>query len=609
MNISEEKTPTAKTDLQEEIVKEIHSIEAESEHFDAPISEDDLDGMSKAQMAEKLSEYLESEDVNAIIPLAEKIKNKFEEIIKDEYERKLKIFIQDGSPSEDFKSKPDSLEIKVKSLWKSLLNKKTSQRKHKESVSLENLSTKRMIIEELKEILKGNENFSDSYHKFQALQSKWRATGNVPAQQNQELKESFFFLTGKFYDMMKINNELIELHKKKNIELKTQLCEKAELLINEPSLKKAFEGLRFLQKEWAEIRNPSREVKDNLWQRFKLATDKLIERKNDYLKKQRQREEANLATKNGLCSQLELLCNTEIISPKTAREAAEKENEICESWQKTGFVPKSDNGNCWKKFKTARKNFHHILDSFYAKLRSEFSANLEKKTELCLKAEALQESSDWAATAEKLKKLQAEWKKIGPVAAKDSDNIWKRFRAACDHFFTRKNNQVIERDNLLKANIKVKETIIEKTNLFVPVQELKLNLDAIKKFQEEWLKSGEVPPRETEILNNTFGKSVENLLLRVKTAANLEDKIFYRLKYEQMLKSQHGLEQIKSERKALQDKIKQLQAEVIQLENNLGFFGKSKNANPLISEYLDRVEKGKIDIKEMTTRLKFIPSV
>lgn len=583
--------------------------ELETENIDALISEDEISGLSKKQLGDKLAEFLLLEEINSIFPAARIIKNKFDELVKEEYERKLKVFIQDGSPAEDFEPKPDPFEEKVEQIWKSLNTKKASQRKEKEKLFLENLSTKKMIIEELRELLKGNDNFSASYNKFQALQTKWRTTGNVPQQDNNILKENYFFLTGKFYDMVKINNELNDLDKKKNVEHKTQLCEKVELLTEEPSIKKSIESLRHLQEEWSEIRNISKEMNDNLWNRFKTASDKIIARQKAHALQIQQQQQANLIAKTSLCEQIELLSQTELLSHKACREASEKAEAIWEAWQKISFVPKSDNGNCWKRFKKARQHFYNSVDLFYVQQRSEFANNLEKKIALCLKAEALQESTEWIATAEVLKKLQVEWKTIGQVATKDSDTVWMRFRKACDHFFESKANQVVVKENLIKANVQAKEALIAKTDLFQPAEDIQQSIEELKKMQEEWLVAGEVPLKENDRLNNTFGKAIEKLLERIKTNSQGDAKLFYRLKYEQMQKSPQGIEQIRKERSVIQDKIKKLQAEVDQLENNLSFFGKTKNTNPLVAEYHEKVDKTKLEINDLRVNLKLIPTV
>ncbi len=486
---------------------------------DLLISEEEISSMSKTQLADKLDELLRSEEIQPHLAVVREIKSRFDELVKEEYQAKLRTFMQDGSPEEDFSPRPDPQDKQIEQQLKSFNRKKADQHNQKEKLALENLSTKKLILEELKELLKGKDSFSKSYNKFQALQSKWRATGNVPQSDIRTLTENYHFLTGKFYDIMKISNELRDLDRKKNLELKTELCEKAEKLAAEPSIKKSVEGLQFLQETWRETGLLTREVHEPLAQRFKAAADKIVERKKEHIAALRQQQTKNLAAKTDLCLQLEMITNTGINSYKLCKEASEKTEAIWAEWQKIGFVPKNDNGACWVRFKKARKQVYDIIDAFYAEQRKEFGNNLLKKTELCIKAEALQESTDWASTAEMLKRLQREWKTLGQVARKDSEPIWNRFRKACDYFF-----------------------------------EKKIAGDAV-----------------------------------LENAAREQEKV-------------------NKSRSALRDKIKVLQAEVNQLENNLSFFGKSKKTNPILEEYQLKLDKSKIELKELNDQLKAIPT-
>lgn len=572
-------------------------------------SEDELTSLSKAQLSDKLEELLSSEDVLGSSDIIRLIKNIYDKSAKEEYDRKLKVFTQDGTPPEDYSPAIDPLDEKVERLYKEFNKIKAEKRRLNEKNLLDNLSTKKLIIEELKELLKSEDNFSKAYNKFQALQSKWRSTGNVPKQDIHTLRENHHFLTGKFYEMVKISNELRELDRKKNLEIKNELCEQADKLSEESSLKKALDRLRFLQEEWRGSNNLSKELSDPLWQRFKAATDKVYERRKEHVAGLRQQQQANLAAKTALCDQLDALAVTELSSYKLCKAASEKAEAIWNEWQKIGFVPKSDNNNCWKRFKKARQHFYEVLDAFYAKQRREFSQNFQKKIDLCTKAESLQQSTDWATTAEVLKKLQVEWKAIGPIAVKDSQPVWNRFRKACDHFFENKNKEIKEKENVLLANVQVKQAVITKLDQLQPSADLNLNLEELKKIQEEWAGSGTVPIRENDKLNTAFGKAVETYLGKIKDSNPGQEKIFYRLKYEQMLKYPQGQEQLRKERFAIQDKLKKLELEANQLENNLGFFGKSKTVNPILEEYRKKLEVVKQELNIVREQLKSIPTI
>lgn len=590
------------------LIHEISEVADDNLNEDS-FSEDELASLDKTQLAGKLEELLTNEDEQPPLATIRLIKTAYDNCVAEEYQTKLKIFMEDGSLEEDFSPTKDLLDEKVNKLYKSFNKKRSNQRKEKEKSLQENLSTKTMIVEELKDLLKNETDFSKAYNKFQALQNKWRATGHVPKQDVNTLTENHYFLTGKFYEMIKINNELRELDRKKNLEIKHELCDKAEKLVEEPSLKKALDELKFLQEEWRASNNLNKQLGDALWQRFKTATDKIVERKKEHIAKIKQQLQANLVAKTALCEQLELLATGDLSSHKLCRTAAEKAELIWAEWQKIGFVPKSDTNNCWKRFKKARQHFHQLLDSFYAKQRSEFGQNLEKKVELCLKAETLQDSTDWASTANTLKKLQSDWKDIGPVSTKDSQKIWERFRKACDHFFENKNKEIKEKENALLANVTIKEAIVSKLEQLLPVSELEQNLELLKAINEEWAASGAAPLRENDKLNMLFGKAVEGFLEKIKGKNPAKEHLFYRLKYEQMLKYPQGQEQVRKERFAVQDKIKKLEAEANQLETNLSFFGNSKKSNPMLDEYRAKLDATKLELAKLRKQLKTMPAV
>jgi len=354
-------------------------MKSEEENEEILFSEEDITSLGKGQLAEKLEEFLKADDLSSVVGLARSVKDRFDELKKEEFDFKLKLFLQDGGLEEDFSPKPDPLDNQIEALYKTFNRKRNAYRERKEKTAQENLSTKKIIIEELKELLKGDDSFSKAYNKFQALQSKWRSTGDVPQGEIQILRENYHFLIGKFYDIMKISNELRELDRKKNLELKTELCEKAERLVEEPSIKRALEGLQILQDSWRETGLLNKDLNETIGKRFKAAEDKIFQRKKEHLAEVRKKQLANLEKKEALCLELEALSDSELNSVKLCREASEKLESIWTEWQKTGFVPKSDNGACWIRFKKGRQHFYGILDAFYAKQRQEFDQNLQKK--------------------------------------------------------------------------------------------------------------------------------------------------------------------------------------------------------------------------------------
>ena len=571
--------------------------------------EEDFSGFTKSELVKQLEDIMAHAELRSSGASVKAIKELYVEISREEYEAGLKKFLENGGVKEDFSPSKDSLDKKMETLLHSFAKRKNEQKKQKEQQLSENLTLKKFIIEEFRNLLKSEGSVSVAFQKFQALQSKWRSTGSVPQQHADELWKTYQFLTDKFFDVIKMNKELKELDYKKNLELKTELCEKAEKLLEESSINKSLQEFSVLQDKWKEIGAVSKEHSDAVWKRFKETADQLYARKKEHLLKIRHQQEENLAAKLVLCEQLETFVESSIDKHGLWQKANDHLDELWNKWRKVGRVPKEDNGNCWSRFKKARQKFFEKREAFYSAVREDYSRNMQHKTELCLKAESLQDSTDWSGTAEVYKKLQRQWKSTGPVSRKDSDKIWARFRSACDKFFDNRTKHFAEKDSQLLANVKVKESIIAKIEQLQPSENTQQYVEELKKLQNEWIVSGEVPYKEAERLNQVYKKVIENQFGHLKEGgAGNEKKMLYRLKYEQLKQTPQGKEQIRREKITLQDRIKKLETEVNKLETNIGFFGKSKNAASMLQEFQQKIDNTKEEIKKLRIQLKMIPS-
>jgi Domain of Unknown Function (DUF349) len=569
----------------------------------------DFSGLSKPQLVEEMDNILKSDDIQSKSGKVRLIREAFAELVKTETDAQRNNYIEEGGLAEDFEMRKDSLDEKMESLL-NLFNKRKSELKaQKEKQIIENTATKKLIIQELKEMMMGEENISKAYQKFQALQSKWRSIGAVSPAEANNLWQNYQFCVSQFFDVMKISKDLRILDQKKNLELKTELCEKAEKLVEENGLKKAVEELKHLQNQWREIGNVGKEANEQIWERFKISADKIYARLKENLIKVKAKQEENLKAKIELCIKLEEEIAFNYTSFNDWKKATDRINEIWLQWQKIGFTPKEDNNATWNRFKQARQTFYNKKDVFFNALREEQNKNLALKVSLCEKAESLNESKDWSATTEAYKKIQAEWKTIGAVPRKVSDKIWFRFKKACDLFFENKAKNFAEKDALLLENHSQKMAVIEKFLTLEIQEDNKANLEAVKAFQQEFNAIGEVPYKQFESLAATYRKAVNDFLGKLKDKKGSEDRSFYQMKYEQLQQTQQGKEEIMKERFQLQDKIKRIQTDINQLENNLGFFGKSKNADAMKVEFQQKIDKGKEEINKLKAQLKMIPVV
>ena len=582
--------------------------EEEESHNEEQHALVDFSGLDKPQLLLKLEETFKTDDVQSITGKVRILREAFYELVKNETESKLQQYLEEGGLKEDFEMRKDAVAEKFESLI-SQFNKKRSELKvQKERQVIENTATKKLIIEELKDLMKSEENISKAYQKFQALQSKWRSVGAVAPAEANNLWQNYQFCVSQFFDVMKISKELRELDMKKNLELKTELCEKAEKLSNENSIKKAVDELKILQDKWREVGNVAKEANEPIWERFKAAADKVYERNKENIAKVKIKQEENLKAKIELCNQLDEILTVTYTSFNQWQQANDKINAVWLAWQKIGFTPKEDNNATWNRFKQTRQKFYNLKDAYFNGLKDEQNKNLELKTALCEKAEGIQNNTDWSTTTEAYKKIQAEWKTVGAVPRKVSDKIWNRFKKACDTYFENKSKHFAEKDAVLIVNHQQKMEVIAKIESLEVNDDNRINLEALKKLQEEFRAIGDVPFKQFESLVTTYRKTVDEYFAKIKEKKGADDKTFHKMKYEQMQESTQGKEEISKERYHLQEKIKRIQADINQLENNLGFFGKSKNADVMKLEFQQKIDTGKEEIKKLKEHLKLIPA-
>ncbi len=596
-------TSTQQIAVDEPILQESETHE-EEQH-----DEFDISGLTKAQLLAKLEECAKTEDVQSVAPKVRLLREAYSELVKSETDAKRNLYLEEGGLAEDFEMRKDDLDEKFDSLYGQFNKRRSELKAQKEKQIVENTATKKLIIQELKEVMKSEENISKAFQKFQALQTKWRSVGAVlPAEAN-SLWQNYQFCVSQFFDMMKISKDLRELDQKKNLELKVELCEKAEKLSDENSLKKAVDGLRNLQNQWREIGNAGKEANDQIWARFKESADKVQVRFKDNIEKIKAKQIENLQAKIALCEKLEEELNLSYTNFNDWKKATERVNEIWNQWQKIGFTPKDDKNATWNRFKQSRQKFYNQKDLFFNALRDEQNKHLALKNALCEKAESMVDSKDWNATTEAYKKIQAEWKTIGAVPRKVSDKVWMRFKKACDLFFENKSKNFADRDAALVDNHRQKLEVVEKFRALEISEDNKANLEAVKSLQQEFNAIGEVPYKQFESLQSAYRAAVNEFMGKIKEKKGVDERGFYQLKYEQLQQSVQGKEEMMKERFHLQDKIKRIQADINQLENNLGFFGKSKNADAMKAEFEQKIERSKAEVAKLKAQLKLIPTI
>lgn len=564
----------------------------------------DFEGKSKEELAALLEEIVQEPDVMKIKDQVTAIRVRFMKLNKEDLDKEMESFLESGGDRESYQHVMDEAEKRFNAAFGIFKANRAHQNELMDAQKLENLAQKQAILEELKQLIASEETLKKTYDDFRALQEKWKGIGQVPATENANLWNTYHFLVEKFFDKVNINRELRDLDMKKNLDAKIALCERAEELLTEPSMAKAFKELQKLHEEWKEIGPVPQDKKDEIWERFKAATDKINAIRREHYAKIQDEQNANLTTKTALCEKAEELLTEELTSISAWQKKSTEFSELFKVWRTVGPAAKKPNEEIWARFKGAMDAFFAKKKEFFATLKDRQSENLERKINLCIEAEALQESTEWKKTTEQFKRIQEEWKTIGPVPKRHADKIWKRFRAACDTFFNRKAEHFGGLKEEEAANLAAKQALIEEIKNYELKPSRNENMDAIKAFQKRWIEIGHVPMKHKDSVNSEYRQAVDALFDKMRSNQNEITTNEYREMMEVMREDPEANEKLRKERNTLTTRIQKLRDEIAVLENNIGFFSNSKNSELMRAEYEKKINKAKNDLKVLEAKLK-----
>ena len=566
----------------------------------------DYAALSKEDLVAVLKDIIDKGSVTEILYDVDVIKVQFYKKHKADIEKKRKKFYEEGGAPEDFKVEEDPLERILKEYlsrfkeYKAEYNKLLDEDKHK------NLEEKYRIIEEIKDLVNRKESINKTFQEFRELQRRWREVGPVPQQNLKDLWETYHHHVETFYDYIKINQELRDLDLKKNLEAKLGLCEKAEELLLEPNVITAFKLLQTLHEQWREIGPVPMEMRTEIWKRFKETTSKINKKHQEYFLNLKLEQKRNLEAKTLLCEKVEEIVSFEIDTYQKWENYSHEIIKLQKVWRTIGFAPKKDNNKIYKRFRDACDSFFNKKREFYNQTKQLLDDNLQLKTDLCIQAEALSESTEWKKTTEELIALQKRWKEIGPVPHKNSDKIWKRFRSACDRFFELKMKHFASMDNSYESNLKKKEELIERIKSFSPYSDVEENLKMLKEFQREWANIGFVPYETKDEIQNKYRQAINQKFDDLKIDEDKKDLLKFRTKLDNLHAKSNFDYRMNQEREKFVAKLKQLENDIVLWENNIGFFAKSKNADTMIKEVQNKISTAKRKIEVLTEKIKMI---
>ena len=598
-----------------------------------PVGEEnvDLNNMGLKELVDLFQELLEGEDVQKLHKYAESIKAAFYKTLRKE---KIAAGFQapaapaaDSAPAEAPEAAENAAEpaadaaaeaaaepaaetvsvnpfAEIERGFKDLYAKyRTIRAEHTaemEKQKEENYEKKQGLLDELKALLDKKEDLKDTFPAFRDIQARWRAIGPVVQNKAKSLYENYQHQVEMFYDYVNLNNEFRDLDFRKNLEAKTELCEKAEALAEQENVVEAFRELQKLHEEWKELGPVSKEYREEIWDRFRAATSAVNKKHQAYYESLKGDQQANLEAKTALCEKVEAMLNLDIKDSNQWNKLTKEIEDIQKEWRTIGFASKKENQKIYDRFRAACDNFFTKKRLFYNEFKDQMQENMEKKIALCEQAEALKDSTDWKATADKLVELQKQWKEIGPVSRKKSDQIWKRFRAACDEFFNNRDKNAGEQSNQYAANLAAKRAIIDELNAFELSDSREENFAALKEFQSRWNAVGFVPFKEKAKVQAAFKKALDAKFDEAR--ANGGDSRGYRGRFADAA-SRAG-RRILSERDKLVDAFKKKEQEIATWSNNMGFFSKTKNAEALLEELNKKIDIARQELSDLENQIK-----
>lgn len=450
----------------------------------------------------------------------------------------------------------------------------------------ENLARKEAVIADLKALLEKQEDVNATFPEFREIQNRWRAIGPVPAQSYRNINETYQLYVEQFYDMVKINRELRDLDFKKNLEAKEKFCEMAEKLAENPSVVEAFKELQKLHEQWKEFGPVAKEYRDRIWDRFKAATTVINKKYQGFFEGLKEQQAENLAKKTALCEKVEEIAEREVANSNEWNAFSKEIEDIQKEWKTIGFASKKENQKIYDRFRAACDKFYGRKRDFYTEYKDSINANLEKKISLCEAAEELKTSTEWKKATDQFINLQKQWKEIGAVPRKKSEQLWKRFRAACDEFFAERGKNA-KPENDFYGNLKAKQRLIEEIKAY-ELEGDESDAAALQDFQKRWQEIGFVPFKEKDNVAQAYKEAVAKFPNQGRGGRR---------------GGRGGRPQL-SEKDRLVQKYNSLEQDIVTYENNIGFFSMSKNSAPLIRQMQERIAQAKDELKALAEQIQ-----
>lgn len=601
-----------------EVAKEAASVEAPAEAeaesgVEAPAEAEvpaDLGNLSLAELSDLFDKLSQADDRMKRYKEAEAIKSAFyKRLSKEKAEAGLGAKVDEPSSREDVveevapviqtlevKDNPfEAMETAFKGVYANYKKERAEYNRQQDAQREDNFAKKQAVIEDLKNLVEKQEDVNSTFPAFCELQNRWREIGPVPATKFRDLNDTYQFYVEKFYDMVKINRDLRDLDFKKNLEAKEAFCQAAEKLSENENVVEAFRELQKLHEQWKEFGPVAKEYRDSIWDRFKAATAVINKKYQAYFEGQKEKQQENLAEKTKLCEQVEAIAGKEVKSSNEWNTLSTEIEEIQKIWRTIGFATRKENQKIYDRFRAACDKFFTRKREYYSQFKDSMNENMEKKLSLIEQAEALKDSKEWKKTTEALIALQKQWKEIGAVPRKKSEQLWKRFRAACDEFFNERDKNA-KPENDFYGNLKAKKALVEEINEYALSGDAAADREAARAFADRWQGIGFVPFKEKDAIQASYTEAMKAKFPDFSPRGPRQGG--------GNAGRGGGSRKPLSEKDRLVQQYNKLQQDIDTYENNIGFFSTSKNSAPLIQKMQERIDAAKQELKDLEAKIR-----
>lgn len=601
--------PAAETEeVEAEVSETLEQVETEYANFDLDQSVTELERLVEEPNINVIKQRVGVLRAKILEFLRERRRQKQAELAAAKAAAEAAAAENPDAPVEEVETsnEPDEIEVRFNTAFQKFKAAKAKFLEALEEQKQKNLEKKNNIIEGLKNLIETESNLKVLNDKFKELQEEWKAVGPVPQAESTNLWQNYHFYVEKFFDILRINKEMRSLDLKKNLESKLELCEKAESLLLLDSINQSFKELQTLHEQWKEIGPVPEDKKEEVWERFKNASDQINQRRKEFYEKMFAEEQNNYNAKVVLCEQAEELVAKPAENVKDYNETSDKLTDLLSVWKTLGPAPAKLNDEIWSRFKSTLDKFFTQKKEYFQQIKDTQMQNYNQKLNLAIQAEGIADRTDWKQATADILNLQSEWKTIGATPRKYSDQIWKRFRAACDKFFEAKANYFNNIQDVESENLRLKEELIQKILTHEFSDDRSANMDAMKAYQNEWIKIGFVPKKDKDRIYTAYREAINKRFAELKISADDMKHNRYQSKINDIMNNPDADKLIDKEKSFLKNKLAKLKEDIVLWENNLGFFSNSKNAEIITSEFRKKIDSAKREVSELEYKIRMM---